>query len=153
MFLDKELKKIGKKNIRVYLDMDGTIVHYEVGNADNYDIKRPLLNRINNVKKIISEYDNISFYILSIGHEQKHIDQKNKWLDKYLPEIPKENRAILIRNIRGNKPSPEIKRDFINSIKTDDIIVLIDDDPRIIDAVRKNNKNNVILYKDSVLSD
>ena len=44
MFLDKELKKIGKKDIRVYLDMDGTIVLFEVGNADNYDIKRPLLN-------------------------------------------------------------------------------------------------------------
>jgi hypothetical protein len=153
MVLKDELSKLGDKNIRVYLDMDGTIVHYDVGNADNYDVKRPLTNRINKVKDIINSMPNVTFYILSIGHEQKHVDQKNEWLDKYLPEIPKDNRVILIRNIHSQITSADIKKNYINNIKTDDTIVLIDDDPRILGSLNKDNKNNAIILKDCILSD
>ena len=153
MFLKDELLKLGDKKIRIYLDMDGTIVHYDVGNADNYHIKRPLINRINKLKDINNSMDNIELYVLSIGNEQKHVDQKNQWLDEFFPEIPKENRVILIRNIHGQVSSADIKKNYINNLKTDDKIILIDDDPRILGALNKENKNNAIIFKDCVLSD
>ena len=71
----------------------------------------------------------------------------------YLPLIPKENRAILIRNIDSQLSSANIKKNYINNLNTDDTIVLIDDDPRILGALAKDNSNNAILYKDSILSD
>lgn len=153
MYLKDELLKLGDKKIRIYLDMDGTIVHYDVGNADDYHIKRPLMNRINKVIDIINTMDNVEFYILSIGHEQKHVDQKNEWMNKYLPQIPIENRNIIIRNVHGQLSSADVKKNFINNLNTDDVIILIDDDPRILGALNKENKNNAIIFKDCVLSD
>ncbi|MBR1416518.1 MAG: hypothetical protein IJ572_01710 [Bacilli bacterium] len=153
MYIKEELEKYKDKNIRLYLDMDGTIAHYELGNANNYDLKRPLLDRINKIKEINSLFPNITLYVLTICHEEKNILEKNEWLDKYLPEVIKDNRVIIIRNPKGNVTSAEKKRDYLNSLETTDTIILIDDDPRILNAIRKDNKNNVILYKDSILSD
>ena len=51
MYLKEELLKLGDKKIRLYLDMDGTIVHYDVGKADDYHTKRPLIDRINKIKR------------------------------------------------------------------------------------------------------
>ena len=153
MYLKEELLKLSDKKIRIYLDMDGTIVHYDVGNAEDFHIKRPLMDRINKLKDINNSMDNVELYILSIGHEQRHVDQKNEWLDKYFPEIPKENRAIIIRNLHGQVSSADIKKNYINNLRTDDKIILIDDDPRILGALNKENKNNAIILKDCVLSD
>ena len=153
MFLEEELKKLGDKNIRVYLDMDGTIAHYDVGIANNYHLKRPLMNRINRIKELMNKMNNVTFYILSIGNEDIHIGQKNEWLDKYLPEIKEENRNILIRNINSSITSAVVKKNFINSLNTDDIIVIIDDDPRVISAIKNDNQRKAILYKDSILSE
>lgn len=153
MYLKEELLKFSDKKIRIYLDMDGTIVHYDVGNAEDFHIKRPLMDRINKLKDINNSMDNVELYILSIGHEQRHVDQKNEWLDKFFPEIPKENRAIIIRNLHGQVSSADIKKNYINNLRTDDTIILIDDDPRILGALNKENKNNAIILKDCVLSD
>ena len=153
MYLKEELLKLSDKKIRIYLDMDGTIVHYDVGNAEDFHIKRPLMDRINKLKDINNSMDNVELYILSIGHEQRHVDQKNEWLDKYFPEIPKENRAIIIRNLHGQVSSADIKKNYINNLRTDDKIILIDDDPRILGSLNKENKNNAIILKDCVLSD
>ena len=153
MFFEEEIKKLGDKNIRVYLDMDGTIVHFDLDGAHDYDIKRPLLDRINKIKYINSHYENVTFYILSICHELKQIKEKNKWLDEYLPEIDEDNRIIIVRDIRGPLSSGDVKRNYLNKLDTDDSIILVDDDRKILEAVSKNNVNKVILYKDSVLSD
>ena len=153
MFFEEELKKQGNRKVRIYLDMDGTIAHYDVAKADNFHLKRPLFERIDKIKYINDNYDNVTFYVLSIGNEDKHIDQKNQWLDEYLPFIKKENRAILVRKKGSPITSADVKRDYINSVETDDTILLIDDDPRVIGAIIKDNKNNVIVYKDTVLSD
>ena len=153
MYFEELLKSIGDKPVRVYLDMDGTIVHYDVGVAEDFDTKRPLMNRVNCVKNIMNKMKNVSFYILSIGHEDRHITQKNQWLDEYLPEIPKENRIIIVRQLHGQLSSADIKKNYINNLNTKDQIVLVDDDPRILGALNKENKNNALIYKDSVLSD
>lgn len=153
MYVIEELEKYKDKKVRLYLDMDGTFVHYDFGNADGYDLKRPLLDRIEKIKEINRIFDNITLYVLSICHENKHIEEKNIWLDKYLPEIEKEKRIIIVRDRKGNVSSADIKKEYLNSLVTDDIIILIDDDPRILQKIRDNNKNNVILYKDSILSD
>ena len=153
MFIEEELKKYGDKNIRVYLDMDGTIVHYDIDGAYDYDKKRPLLDRIDKVKYLNDNYPNITFYILSICHEKKQIDEKNIWLDKYLPYIEKDNRVIIVRDPKGLITSGDVKRNYLNQLDTKDTIILIDDDVRILKAVKSNNRNHVVLYKDSILSD
>ena len=153
MIFEEELKKLGDKTIRVYLDMDGTIVHFDIDGAHDYDIKRPLMNRINMIKSINERYPNVTFYTLTICHEPKQIKEKNIWLDKYLPEIEKDNRIIIVRDVRGPLSSGDVKRNYLNNLKTDDILILVDDDRRILETINKNNVNKVILYKDSILSD
>jgi hypothetical protein len=153
MFLEEVISKLGDKKIDIYLDMDGTIAHYDVGVADNYDSKRPLFGRIDKIKYIINNYPNVTFKILSIGNLDIHKEQKNKWLDEYLPEIKSEDRNILIRHKDSQITSALVKKNFINNLKTTNTIMLIDDDPRVLGAIKKDNKNNILLYKDSILSD
>ena len=153
MYIKEILEKYKDKKVRLYLDMDGTIVDYDFGNPDNYDTKRPLMERINKLKEIIKLFDNVELYILTICHKEKNVLEKNIWLDKYIPEIKKDNRIIIIRDVNGSKSSGDKKRDYFNNLNTSDTIVFIDDDPRILKAVKNDNKNNVIIYKDSVLSD
>ena len=153
MFFEEELKKIGDKPIRLYLDMDGTIVHFDLGGGHDFDIKRPLLNRINMLKDINKKYDNITFYVLSICHSIKQVKEKNDWLDKYFPEIDKDNRIIIVRDPRGPMSSGDVKRNYLNRLVTDEVIILVDDDRKVLETIDKNNVNKVILYKDSILSD
>ena len=153
MFFEEEIKKLGDKPVRLYLDMDGTIVHFDLDGAHDFDVKRPLMNRINMLKKINEKYDNVTLYILSICHEIKQIKEKNDWLDKYFSEIDKDNRIIIVRDPRGPLSSGDVKRNYLNKLVTDDVIILVDDDRKILETVKKNNVNKVILYKDSILSD
>ena len=153
MIFEEEIKKLGDKPIRLYLDMDGTIVHFDLDGAHDYDIKGPLMNRINMLKELNKKYDNVTLYVLTICHENKQIKEKNDWLDKYFPEIKKENRVIIVRDQRGPVSSGDCKRNYLNKLDTKDILILVDDDRRILETINKNNVNKVILFKDSILSD
>ena len=153
MIFEEEIKKLGDKPIRLYLDMDGTIVHFDLDGAHDYDIKRPLMNRINMLKELNKKYKNVTLYVLTICHENKQIKEKNDWLDKYFPEVKKENRVIIVRDPRGPVSSGDCKRNYLNKLDTKDILILVDDDRRILETISKNNVNKVILFKDSILSD
>lgn len=88
------------------LDMDGTIAAYGKSKYDIYGNKdfccselflhlRPVSHVIDWVKK---NFDMKEVYICSAVANSVVWNEKNQWLDKYFPEIPKENRLFV-----GNK--------------------------------------------------
>lgn len=91
------------QNKKLLVDMDGTVCKfqkvdaledlYEKGYFWNLD---PITNVIDAVKKIIEEEPDIEVYILSsvLTDSKYALQEKNAWLDKYLPEIPPERRIF-----------------------------------------------------------
>lgn len=152
MYFQEEMKKYKDKKVKLFIDMDGVIVDYVVGNTIRYDLHRPLINPINKIKEL-SKQENFDIYILSVTKYSVGINEKLAWLDKYLPEIKKENRIILCREANNMDKSPTLKSNYLKQYKdSKDTLILIDDDPRILEAVR-DIVPNVILYKDTVLED
>ena len=151
MFIYDELKKYKDKKIKLYSDMDGVLADYDVGNFGAFDKKRPLTTNIKVLEDLSKEFD-IEYHILSICHGAHQIDEKSSWLDKYAPLFKKENRNIIAKDLIEDKDSTHIKKVFMNNLKKDDsVIVLVDDDPNVLHAIRKDNQNDIILLKDSAL--
>lgn len=151
MYLKEILNSYGDKKIKIYIDMDGVVADYDVGKPDNFEKKRPLYTSIDKLKEI-SFMDNVSLYILSITRKNIGIEEKNIWLDKYMPFIDKNNRFILSKE-EVSKSSSELKVAFLKNIKREDeVIILIDDDPLILKSVM-DNVNDIVLLKDTVLVD
>lgn len=152
MFLKELIKKYDNKKIELYIDMDGVIADYNVGEASNYDKKRPLYTSINKLKEI-SSMPNVTMHILSITKNNNGINEKNIWLDKYVPFINNENRNIISKEEYPDKSSSELKTEFLKKLNYNDkIIILIDDDPLILKNIQKSI-NNIVLLKDTVLVD
>ena len=88
---------------RLFVDMDGTItvfkkldtleVLYEKGYFLNLE---PIPNVLNAIKQIIQDNAEIEVYILSavLSDSSYAIEEKNTWLDKYLPEVDVEHRIF-----------------------------------------------------------
>ena len=152
MYLKEVLKSYGNKKIEIYIDMDGVIADYNVGEAYHYDKKRPLYASISKIKEI-STMNNVTLNILSITRKNIGIEEKNIWLDKYVPFIAKKNRFIISKEENTGKSSSKLKVEFLNKIKKHEkIIILIDDDPLILKEVMKSN-NDIVLLKDTALVD
>lgn len=152
MYLKDFIDQYNGKNIKLFVDMDGVIADYDVGNACGYDKKRPLISSISKLESI-SNLDNIELYILSVTRKDEGIEQKNFWLNKYAPFFKNENRIILSKESNEGYSSKQLKANYIkNVIREDGVIMVIDDDPEIIKEIRKEN-SDVILLKDTVLVD
>ena len=88
---------------RIFIDMDGTLAEfktvdtleklYEPGYFSNL---QPNSNVVNAVKLLIEKAD-VEVYVLSayLTDSVYALDEKNKWLDRYLPELKKENRIFM----------------------------------------------------------
>ena len=152
MYLKEYLKQFGDKKIKIFVDMDGVIVDYVFGSPKDYDKKRPLFDSINKLKEI-SEMENIELFILSTPREEEGCQQKQEWLDKYAPFFKKENRIIISREARDMTKSSDIKIEYLNKVARDGtILIVIDDDPRIMKEIYKENED-IIILKDTVLVD
>ena len=151
MYIKDVLEKHKNKNISLFIDMDGTIADYELKYPIYYKNSRPLLDRINLLKELLNIYTNVEVYILSASATKKGLEEKNYWLDKYF-NIKKENRIIIYRAPREEKTSADKKLDFLNNFDTDDLIIVIDDDPVVLKTINKHKNKNMILLKDSCLS-
>jgi hypothetical protein len=150
MYITDYLKKYENKKIKLFIDMDGVIADYDVFNAGNYDKKRPLKSSIK-VLEEISKWNNIEMYILSITRFNEGFQEKNIWLDKYINFVPKDHRIIISRESNNFIKSKTLKSSYFKKLKRDDsIIILIDDDPRVLEAVNKHNPD-VLLLKDTAL--
>jgi len=150
MYITDYVKQFKNKKIKIYVDMDGVIADYDVGKACEYDKKRPLLTNIEALRKV-SKDKNVEMFILSITRMTIGRDEKNRWLDKYVDFIKVENRFIISREEHNFMPSKTLKKKFVKNIKRDEsIIIVIDDDPAIIDEIRKSSED-VYLLKDTSL--
>ena len=153
MYLKEYLEQFGDKKIKVFVDMDGTIVDYVVGDTTNFDGRRPLMHNIKNLENVYNNMPNVEFYILSAARLHSGLEQKLNWLEKYTPFIKKENRIILIREDNDFKLSKELKAAYLEKFKNDDsIIIVVDDDRQVIDEIKEKNPN-VIVLKDTALVD
>ena len=152
MYLEEYLKKYENKKIKLYVDMDGVIADYIVGNPYGYHEKRPLYSSIEKLKEI-SRKENIELYILSASRLNEGVNQKNIWLDEFAPFFKKENRIILPREENDFLPSKTLKANFLKDVERDgSILILIDDDPRILKEIKETSPD-IELLKDTVLVD
>lgn len=140
-----------KKDIMLFVDMDGVIASYDVGKPLDFLNKRPLIENIEKLKKV-AELSNVELYILSICKKNFQIEEKNTWLDKYAPFFKKENRIIISKEKEIGLTSPELKSNYLNSIKTEKQLVLLDDDNSILKKVIAN-VGKIIVFQDSELID
>ena len=150
MFFKEGLEEI-KGNIELYIDMDGVIADFDIGNPKDYDKKRPLTNSITKLEEI-SKMPNVNMYILSITRMSSGIEEKNNWLDKFAPFFKKENRIIISREKNNFENSADLKTDYLKKHLTKGTTILVDDDIRIIDKI-KEEVPEVLLYKDTCLVD
>ena len=144
-------KQTKNKKTRIYVDMDGVIPSYNIGKPYDFENKRPLTTNIKTLSKI-NNPENTELFILSICKKDSQIKEKNNWLDKYAPFFQKDNRIIISKESNPNLSSKELKLNYLKSLKTDNQIILIDDDNEIIKTI-KDNAKNIILYQDSELTD
>jgi 5'(3')-deoxyribonucleotidase len=131
--------------------MDGVIADYIVGMPKDYHKKRPLYDSIRKLEEI-SKLSNVELYIFSSSRFNDGIEQKNKWLDEHAPFFKKENRIILSREANNMVKSSTLKANFFTDYNDDSVLIVIDDDPRVLKEIAGLNKN-IILLKDTVLVD
>lgn len=110
---------------RLFVDMDGTLAKYQP--VDTMEILfeegyfrnlEPQQNVVDAVKKIIKEHPEIQVYIMSsvLSDSKYALQEKNEWLDKYLPEIDSEHRIF--------PPCGENKLDYVpNGIRSTDYLL------------------------------
>jgi len=135
MFFVNTMKEYGDKKIKLFVDMDGVVADYNVGEASNYDKKRPLLTSIKALEEV-SKFANVEMYILSITRMNEGLEEKDVWLDKYMPFIKKENRQVISREAHNMMKSADLKARYLKQFnESEDTIILIDDDPRVLSAV------------------
>lgn len=153
MFFRNSIENIKAKKIKIFVDMDGVIADYVVGEAKNYDKKRPLHTVIDQLKEI-SSFDNVELFILSISKMDIGVNEKNLWLDVNAPFFKKENRVIISRESNNMEKSHKLKCDYIRNVKReqDCKIVVIDDDCDIVHKLKEQN-DDIIVLKDTVFFD
>lgn len=153
-----KIKEICKKHEKValFVDMDGTIVEYNVYpygfitneteklflNANPLDVVIDNLKRINKIK-------NLDIYILSLSRSNIIVEEKKQWLKKFATFIKEENYIIL------NKESGDYNsenREFIKAIKMKeklneyDFVMLLDDEHKILKRTQKELKDKAEVF-------
>ncbi len=153
MHFYNEINEIAsKKDVCLFIDMDGVIAAYAIGkNPYDFVNKRPLTQNIKNIEEV-TKIPNVELHILSICRENTQVDDKNVWLDKYAPFFKKENREIISRESRDWVNAKDIKFEFLKNYNTEKQIVLVDDDNEILKYIH-GNLTNVIVMQDSELVD
>ena len=152
MYLEDFLEQYKEKKVKMFVDMDGVIADFDFGNNGDYDKKRPLYSSIEKLERI-SKKDNIDLYIFSATRMNKGYDEKQYWLDKYAPFFKKENRVIISREKHDFIETATLKANYMKNVERDgSILVVIDDDPKNLRAIRQSNED-VVLLKDTALVD
>lgn len=110
---------------RLFVDMDGTLATFkpiqklETLYEKNYFLNlEPQMNVINAVQTILSSHPDIEVYILSavLTDSEFALEEKNAWLDQYLPEIDPQHRIF--------PPCGRDKKEFLpDSIKENDFLL------------------------------
>lgn len=126
---------------KVFIDMDGTIVRWnseasiEEVSTEGYFKVQPSIESMVEATRLMLNDNDIDVYILSSVFRDEHsIEDKNFWLDRYLPHLSICKRIYV--------PYGESKWEFIKSrmIKNSDISLFQGEKPILIDDFTKNLK-------------
>lgn len=91
------------KKQRLFVDMDGTLATFKQLNTmeplyeQGYFLNlEPMKNVVDGIHNIIRDYPQIDVYVLSavLSDSEYALQEKNAWLDKYLPELSAEKRIF-----------------------------------------------------------
>ena len=92
--------------IRIFVDMDGTLARFHDENLylermfekGFFRVLKPFENAVSAIKELVK--DNTSeIFILSATVNSCSLEEKQEWLDRYLPEIDKEHRIFTSLNV------------------------------------------------------
>lgn len=112
---------------RLFLDMDGTLARFHdvdktfieaMWQPGFYANLKPFENMVEGVKIFIKEHPDVEVYVLSAVLDTDPpfvIDEKNAWLDKYLPEIEWKNRIFV--------PAGENKAEALGNLGPNDYLI------------------------------
>lgn len=148
-------KCINNKRVAMFIDMDGTIVEYQVFEKEELMYEkgkffegRPLNIIIDKLKKI-HKIENIDLYILTLARSNNIVEEKKQWLKKYVDFVKEENWIIL------NKEKGEYNKENRNIIKAQkmkeksnqyDYLVFLDDDHKILKEAKIELKDKIQVY-------
>ena len=144
------IEKYNGKKINIYVDMDGVIAEYDIGNFD-YNTIRPLKTNIKRIEELIKK-DNISVKIFTVCKSDDIVNQKIEWINKYMPFYNIKDVIFLSKEKEEYKgiSSCELKSNFLKkNTNINEINILVDDDNSIIKYIRKNNQNIIIFQVSS----
>ena len=110
---------------------------------------------ITNIKKLkeISQLDGITLHILSICREDSQMKEKNEWLDINAPFFHKDNRHILSKETIQNTSSANMKLNFLRDYKSNNQLVLLDDDNQVLKTVGNNLESVNIIEEEQTKQD
>ena len=102
MYFKSYLEQFKDKKIKIFVDMDGTLAAWnEVGSKTLYDEGYylnlpPHENMLKAIKEIAKEETKEVYVLTAVLTDSKYaLAEKEMWLDKYLPEVPAENRIYV----------------------------------------------------------
>lgn len=109
-----DIEQVKEAEKRLFVDMDGTLAEFkevdtlETLYEEGYFLNlKPNENVISAIKDIIAGDNGIEVYIMSsvLTDSKFALNEKNAWLDKYIPEIDRKHRIY--------PPCGEDKKDYI----------------------------------------
>ena len=145
----KYLEDNKDKIIDIYFDMDGVFVEYDIGNFD-YSTIRPVNYVINIMKKLMDDGYNLK--VLSVCRNNKIVEEKKEYMDKYVPFINSKDRILLSKERYDGFESNELKSNYLKeNTNKEHVSILIDDDSAIIKKVVKENDDVKVFHVSSII--
>lgn len=128
--------------VHIYLDIDGVLANYNVGNLVDFKEKRILHNNVDSVK-FLSTIPNVELYILSVCKDDIEKTSKNSFLDMNANFIMNDHRIFLNKD---DKAIMEIKSDYLKGLNRSNKIVYLDSDNSVLEYVKYNNNDIEVLH-------
>ncbi len=110
---------------RLFVDIDGTLAEFKTINTIEtlyekgyFESLKPNKNVVEAIKDIVKNHSEIDVYIISavLSDSKYALSEKKNWLEKYLPEIPREKCIF--------PPCGSDKKNFIpDGIRPDDYLL------------------------------
>lgn len=144
------------KKVAMFIDMDGTIVEYNVYPEGTVTAEtkglfvnnRPIKIIIDKLRKI-SEIENIDLYILSMARSYIIVKEKKEWLKKHADFIDKDNYIIINREAGdyNNENRNRVKSERIQEkLKEYNHAIFLDDYHKVIHEAVKILKDKCDVF-------
>ena len=143
------INKYRKEDITLFVDMDGVLAEYDIGNFDYRSI-RPLKSNIKRVKEL--QDLGVEVKVLTVCKTDSIIEEKKDWFRKYMDFFPLSHVVFLSKEDGKNKgiSSKELKSIYLTeNVDYNKTVVVIDDDNEIVKYLVKNNKEIIVFQSSS----